>query len=75
MKAFERVAEYNVLTKEHRIVDIDRFGRECESSKWRPDTTATQTVENWEDALFCVSNYRADSRIQVGDVLSFRRYL
>lgn len=80
MMAFERVAEFNTADNTHRVYDIDRFGREVEppmewkASKTRGDTSASH-LELWEDALLLVGNYRADSRVVVGSVVQFRRYL
>lgn len=79
-KAFERVAEFNLTDNTHRVYDIDRFGREVQPPMaWKASTTKGDTgrshSELWEDAVFLVGNYRADSRITLGNVIQVRRYL
>ena len=75
MKAVERVAQYNTADKTHRVVDMDRFGREVGASVWRPDATKTQDIENWIGALLMVSNYKLESKRVEGDIISFSRKL
>ena len=75
MKPYERIAEYDTMNFRHRCVDVDRFGRECGSSAWKPDTSKTKDIANWEMALLMVGNYRPDSRRVQDDIISYRRYL
>ena len=75
MKAVERVAQYNTADKTHRVVDIDKFGREVGSSVWRPDVSETKDIENWIGALFMVENYKPESKQVEGDIISFSRKL
>ena len=75
MKAVERVAQYNTADKTHRVVDIDRFGREVGASVWRPDLSKTQDIENWIGALIIVGNYKLESKRVEGDIISFSRKL
>mgnify|MGYP003621502778 CR=1 FL=1 len=75
MKAVERVAQYNTADKTHRVVDMDKFGREVGASVWRPDVTKTHDIENWMSALLTVGNYRLESKLVEGDIISFSRKL
>ena len=75
MKAVERVAQYNTADKTHRVVDMDKFGREVGASVWRPDVTKTQDIENWIGALIMVGNYKLESKRVEGDIISFSRKL
>ena len=75
MKAVERVAQYNTADKTHRVVDRDKFGREVGASVWRPDVSETQDIENWISALLTVGNYRLESKLVEGDIISFSRNL
>ena len=75
MEAVERVAQYNTADKTHRVVDMDKFGREVGASVWRPDVTKTQDIENWISALLMVGNYRLESKLVEGDIISFSRKL
>ena len=75
MKAVERVAQYNTADKTHRVVDMDKFGREVGGSVWRPDVSETKDIENWIGALFMVANYKPESKRVEGDIISFSRKL
>lgn len=75
MKAVKRVAQYNTADKTHRVVDIDKFGREVGASVWRPDVSKTQDIENWIGALLLVRNYKLESKRVEGDIISFSRKL
>lgn len=74
MKAVERVAQYNTADKTHRVVDMDKCGREVGASFWRPDVSKTQDIENWISALFRVG-YKPESKWVEGDIISFSRKL
>ena len=75
MKAVERVAQYNTADKTHRVVDMDKFGREVGSSVWRPDVSKTKDIENWIGALVILGHYKLESKRVEGNIISFSRKL